>query len=71
MNKIHDLELGQLKGTLYKSGDGYTYKIRKGNVVIARQYTYMFDKVACNNKMIDNMKIITGLDKTLFDLDKI
>lgn len=70
MNKIHDISLGELKGTLYKTGDGYHYKIRKGKTIIAQSYTYMFDKVACNNKMIDNMKIITGLNKTLFDVEK-
>lgn len=70
MIKIHDIQLGSLKGTLYKTGDGYHYKIRYGRTIVAQSYTYMLDKVACNNKMIDNMKIITELDKTLFDLDK-
>ena len=70
MNKIHDISLGNLKGTLYKTGEGYNYKIRHGKTVVAQSYTYMFDKVACNNKMIDNMKIIAELDKTLFDLDR-
>lgn len=70
MNKIHDIVLGDLKGTLYKTGDGYHYKIKHGKTIVAQSYTYMLDKVACNNKMIDNMKLITKLDKTLFDLEK-
>lgn len=69
--KIIDYQLGDLKGTLYKYGEGYKYKIRYKKEIIAQQYTYMLKKEECYDKMLKEMENIIGFNKTLFDLEKL
>lgn len=71
MAKIRDYQLGDLKGTLYKYGDGYTYKIRYNKNIVARQYTYMYSKEDCFNKMKQEMQYLLDIQSTLLDFDKL
>lgn len=71
MQRINSYMIGDFKGVQYLYKLGYGYKIYYGKKVVGLSYVYFADKNVCLNKMIDEMKMLSGFNKNLFDLERI
>lgn len=71
---IQTLTVGDYKANLLqlKCGNytGYQYriytKIKGKRTCVARNYSYMWDKDACYQKMVDDLNTVMGMVKLLF-----
>lgn len=64
---IHE---GDYKANLYQYKLGYQYKIftkiNGKNTCVAQNYSYIFDKDLCYQKMMDDLNVTMGIVKDLF-----
>ena len=71
MRKITSFTIGEFTGTLYLYKLGYGYKIVYKKKTVATSYVYFVSKELCFEKMCDELKILSGFNKNLFDLERI
>ena len=71
MKLVLKKSIGELKASIYQYGLGYGYKIKLNGVEIGRSYAYIKDLEHCKELMENELKYLSGFDKTLFDLENI
>lgn len=60
---VEKIERNGMLGKIYRTKDGYNYKIFKDKDVIMMSYVYLLDIDVCRSKLIDDLDNI--------DLDKV
>lgn len=71
MRKIMTERAGDFTGTVYLYSLGYGFKIVYHRKVVGRSYVYLTSKEDCVNKMLDELKFLSGFNKDLFDLERL
>lgn len=71
MTKIMSEKIGDFKGTVYLMSLGYTYKITYHRRVVDQSYVYLKDKELAIERMKESLKMLTGFNKDLFELEKL
>lgn len=71
MPVICSKQIGEFKGTVYLYKYGYTYKIRYHRKVVDQSYVYLTSKELAIGRMENALKMLTGFNKDLFDLERI
>ena len=71
MTKITSEQIGDFKGTVYLMSLGYTYKITYHRRVVDQSYVYLKDKELAIERMKESLKMLTGFNKDLFELDNL
>ena len=68
MRKIQEYNMGDFKGRIYEIQGGYGFRVYLNGKIVARNFVTFIYKDRCFNKMLEEIKLISGFDKTLFDL---
>lgn len=71
MTKITSEQIGDFKGAVYLTKLGYTYKITYHRRIVDQSYVYLKDKDICIQRMKDSLRMFTGFNKDLFDLERL
>lgn len=71
MTKILSEQIGDFKGTVYLMNLGYTYKITYHRKVVDQSYVYLNDKNLAIERMKNSLRMLSGFNKDLFDLEKL
>ena len=71
MSKVLSEEIGGFKGTVYLMSLGYTYKITYHRKVVDQSYVYLVDENLAIERMKNSLRMLSGFNKDLFDLEKL